>query len=291
MPPRKKAKVSSASSPRNSQPKTPLDPTETGDKGTPQAADDISDPWTDEQETELFRSIIQWKPTGIHKHFRMLSISNSLVSHGISRAKAPHTRIPGIWEKLRTMYDLATMDEREYVHAGYSESNVFADSPQLDEESDEDVPREFTLPWEDYGDMMWQRRFASSPSTSEPEVPDIAVGKEDQPPARLSPSVVIDIEKSRTAKASAKPAPARSTKTRPAAGRTRTASGVRSGRGAKRETPQEEPEEESDEDGDEEEEEEEEEDTESVPVKRGRGAAKAQKGATKETARRSTRKR
>ena len=64
MPPRKKAKVSSATSPRDSQPKTPIGPLETIEQHTPQATDDLEDPWTDEQETELFKGIIRFKPTG-----------------------------------------------------------------------------------------------------------------------------------------------------------------------------------------------------------------------------------
>jgi MRG-binding protein len=61
MPPRKKAKASAASTPlRDTQPKTPQD------SGPAQAQDDgISDPWADEQETQLFKSMMKWKPTGM----------------------------------------------------------------------------------------------------------------------------------------------------------------------------------------------------------------------------------
>jgi MRG-binding protein len=60
MPPRKKAKASAASTPlRDTQPKTPQD------SGPTQAQDDVpSDPWADEQETQLFKSMMKWKPTG-----------------------------------------------------------------------------------------------------------------------------------------------------------------------------------------------------------------------------------
>lgn len=47
---------------------------------------------------------------GIHKHFRMLAISEHLKSQGY--ATDEHTRIPGIWKKLGTLYNLPALDER-----------------------------------------------------------------------------------------------------------------------------------------------------------------------------------
>ena len=60
MPPRKKAKASAPSTPlRDTQPKTPQD------SGVAQARDElVSDPWADEQETQLLKSMMKWKPTG-----------------------------------------------------------------------------------------------------------------------------------------------------------------------------------------------------------------------------------
>lgn len=59
MPPRKKAKASAAS--------TPLADVQ---PGTPQASNTlpqdelINDPWEDEQEIQLLKSMMKWKPTG-----------------------------------------------------------------------------------------------------------------------------------------------------------------------------------------------------------------------------------
>ena len=214
----------------------------------------------------------------------MLSISNSLASHGITTQAAPHTNIPGIWKKLNSLYDLAALDEREYAHAGYDE--IYPESPASDAESEEGQTAEFALPWEDYGELMWQRRFAPSPSTSEPEIPNIAVGKEDRPPARLSPSVVIDIEGSQAAKRATKAG--RSARGRPAATRGRTVSSGKGARGAKQETPQEEAEEES---ADDDEEEVDEAEATAAPAKRGKSAMKSEKPTNKAAARRSTRRR
>jgi MRG-binding protein len=72
MPPRKRARVSAASTPlHETQPnKAPPTTSEASDKpaektSAPQPALDVlNDPWTDDEETQLFKAIIKWKPTG-----------------------------------------------------------------------------------------------------------------------------------------------------------------------------------------------------------------------------------
>ncbi len=51
----------------------------------------------------------------MHKHFRMIAISEHLKNHGYNGYALPqnaHTRIPGIWEKLSTLYELEVLDIR-----------------------------------------------------------------------------------------------------------------------------------------------------------------------------------
>ena len=48
----------------------------------------------------------------MHKHFRMLSISQHLRNHGHNPKSEPHTGIPGIWKKLVSLYNLKVLDER-----------------------------------------------------------------------------------------------------------------------------------------------------------------------------------
>jgi MRG-binding protein len=97
----------------------------------------------------------------------MISIHNEMRSHGFATDDAPHTRIPGVWKKLSTLYDLDTLDAREDEFA-FSE-----DADPLDPEEAASLP-EFELPENDFGDLMWQRRFhrdASSAASSPPMVP------------------------------------------------------------------------------------------------------------------------
>ena len=46
---------------------------------------------------------------GMHRHFRMVALAQHLRSHGHREA---HTRIPGIWKKLESLYNLEALNER-----------------------------------------------------------------------------------------------------------------------------------------------------------------------------------
>lgn len=101
---------------------------------------------------------------GLHKHFRMISIHNDMRSHGYATEDAPHTRIPGIWKKLHQLYDLETLDTREIEFA-------FSDDPDPSDPEEAVTVPDFELPEDEFGEMMWQKRFhreasaaASSPA-------------------------------------------------------------------------------------------------------------------------------
>ena len=49
---------------------------------------------------------------GMHKHFRMISLAQHLRNHGYNAENDVHTRIPGVWKKLRSLYNLKVLDER-----------------------------------------------------------------------------------------------------------------------------------------------------------------------------------
>ncbi|ETN36679.1 uncharacterized protein HMPREF1541_08957 [Cyphellophora europaea CBS 101466] len=120
--------------------------------------DSVLDQWTDDQESALLRACVQWKPAGMHKHFRMISIRNQLLNEGLINETDGHTTVTGIWKKLGTLYDLPRLDERE--------DSVVNDSP---EDESHNYFRDFELPGDDFDAMMWDRRLAPD-GTSSPEM-------------------------------------------------------------------------------------------------------------------------
>ncbi|OJD15867.1 hypothetical protein AJ78_03920 [Emergomyces pasteurianus Ep9510] len=164
MPPRKKLRLSSQGdlTPKTENVlQTPTTPAQPDTAPKPEAESDsiITDPWTEEQETSLLKGIIRWKPVGMHKHFRMLAISEHLISQGYVAPNNQHTRIPGIWKKLGTLYNLAGLDERE---------SSLATDGSGDSEPAQEPYCPFQLPYDEYGEMMFERRLAPEGTSSPP---------------------------------------------------------------------------------------------------------------------------
>ena len=91
-------------------------------------ADDL-DLWTDEQESLLLQTMISLKPVGkrsqnriadviklvrlagMHKHFRVIAISEAFRRNGFSLSQDKHLQPGGIWTKLDSLYNLGGLDE------------------------------------------------------------------------------------------------------------------------------------------------------------------------------------
>jgi MRG-binding protein len=94
----------------------------------------------------------------------MISIHNDMRSHGFATDDAPHTRIAGIWKKLNQLYELDALDVRENEYA-------FSEDPDPEDRDDAANMPDFELPEDEFGDLMWRKRFhreesaaASSPA-------------------------------------------------------------------------------------------------------------------------------
>ncbi|MCJ1365796.1 hypothetical protein MMC16_004921 [Acarospora aff. strigata] len=162
MPPKKKARLPSGAV---STPSRDTQEAQTPVSATPDVAPKentittnlLDDPWTDEQETSLFKGMIRWKPVGMHKHFRMVALSQHLRNNGYTSPADDHTRIPGVWEKLRSLYNLESLDERE---------NSLGDDGSDDTGPAREPFSQFRLPQADFGDTMFSRRLAPDGSAS-----------------------------------------------------------------------------------------------------------------------------
>ena len=47
----------------------------------------------------------------MHKHFRVVAISENLRNHGYATEQDVHTLPAGIWRKLGSLYNLAALDD------------------------------------------------------------------------------------------------------------------------------------------------------------------------------------
>jgi MRG-binding protein len=191
----------------------------------------------------------------------MISIHNDMRSHGFVTEHAEHTRVSGVWNKLNQLYDLRALDDRENAYA-------FDDHPDpFNPEEAYSIP-EFELPEEDFGELIWLRRFREPNSEASSSPPFIPI-EEDKALYRPGSGLLRDLpEGSKSQKAESAsgatptPKPAKSTRATRAAA-TKSGKGVKAGQNAKGAKAQSAVSESTNEDDEEEEEDEDEESAES----------------------------
>jgi hypothetical protein len=142
----------------------------------------------------------------------MIAISEHLRNHGYDPKFHTHTRIPEIWKKLDTLYNLEVIDERE---------NSF-DYPEDSAVEQKYLP--FNLPEDEYGNMMWERGMAPSNASSPSRLHERSGsaehtkrrrrGENTAATKRLRASTIEDTDEAKTSPATS-PVPPRTKRGRP----------------------------------------------------------------------------
>lgn len=123
-----------------------------------------------------------------------------MLDGGYIHPRNEHTKPAGIWRKLRTLYNLETLDEREDARQLEKVKGVDEEESDSDDE-DEDVYSEaankianedFDLPGEELADMKWARRLQGRLPRDEspPVLPELNMAEE--APIRFKPSFSIE---------------------------------------------------------------------------------------------------
>jgi MRG-binding protein len=111
----------------------------------------------------------------------MLAIHDYMTSQGVVNPSDEHTKIPGIWEKLDSLYNLPILDDRE--------DSIMNDLPDESEEVVE-LYSPFSLPEDEYGAKMFARRLEPDGSKSPDEDPsrrESTVADTDEPGSSPAP--------------------------------------------------------------------------------------------------------
>lgn len=104
-----------------------------------------------------------------------------MISQGVINPNDEHTKIPGIWEKLASLYNLPILDERE--------DSIMNDLPDENGELVETYCP-FSLPEDEYGAKMFARRLDPDGSRSPDEEPsrrESTVADTDEPGSSPAP--------------------------------------------------------------------------------------------------------
>ncbi|KAJ3014284.1 hypothetical protein HKX48_005236 [Thoreauomyces humboldtii] len=168
--------------------------------------------WTPEIETHLFDAVIKFRPLGVHKHFRIVSVQRHLRSHTGNLVP-----VPELWAHLSHYYDLAALD----AMADETDDDITFEARKKRAGYPFKVVAEFSLPADEFEDMIGETRKAVAASPAPDEAPAVGSGsgaEEDAPPGRRA----VGRPRKQTKKEMAAQAAAASTE--PAIRRTRAAS-------------------------------------------------------------------
>ncbi|KAH6576534.1 hypothetical protein BASA61_002936 [Batrachochytrium salamandrivorans] len=116
--------------------------------------------WTPEMEMTLFQAVVKYRPIGVHKFFRILNVQRFFNMH-----MGTSISVQELWDHLSLYYHLEKLDDQAddtEMEVPYEKRIHHAIFPFT-------TLRDFTLPVEDFCELMDERRKAESSSTGSPE--------------------------------------------------------------------------------------------------------------------------
>ncbi|CAG8475803.1 4280_t:CDS:2 [Funneliformis mosseae] len=100
-------------------------------------------------EIEFFRAVMKNRPVGIHRHFRMVNIHRDFNENSPVKCS-----IPQLWDQFSKYFNVEKLEELER---------------EFDDEGDEDKPHaEFSLPMDEYYNLIAEHRKAGSSRGASP---------------------------------------------------------------------------------------------------------------------------
>ncbi|KAI8827198.1 chromatin modification-related protein EAF7-domain-containing protein [Fimicolochytrium jonesii] len=127
------------------------------DAGAPPSAVGSEDPgvhWTPEWEIILFNALVRFRPVGVHKHFRMLSMQRYF-----RRETGVTLTIQQLWNHLSLFYDLGALD----AMADESDDEITFEARRKRSGYPFKVVAEFSLPGDEFDSIISEHRKAVSP--------------------------------------------------------------------------------------------------------------------------------
>ena len=148
---------------------------------------------------------------GIHKHFHLMALHQYLLDGGYIQPRNEHTKPPGIWRKLETLYNLEALDEREDARQ-LDKIDIPVDFRATDADGDEEMEssgdddadvysnaankidnEDFELPDSSFGQEKWERRLeGGKPRRGSSPMLLTELNLASEPPVRFTPSFSIE---------------------------------------------------------------------------------------------------
>ncbi|KAJ7250830.1 chromatin modification-related protein EAF7-domain-containing protein [Mycena haematopus] len=136
------------------------------------SVDDLEFLATVDGEIAFFRAIMRARPVGIHRHFHILNIRNS-----IHKDTGNSVSVQAVWDKLRALYDMDALEAIDLEVDGYESRNsenstpisIRSPSPSENLAAHPFFRDEYTLPYDaKVEEIISQRRVRDTPSPVSP---------------------------------------------------------------------------------------------------------------------------